>query len=254
MNVRNMILLLSVGVFLSLTGCATSEADKQRAGAHFRLGSHYLQQGDSSSALRELLEGEKLDPRDANIQFALGWAYAAKGRYPQALEHHQQVLRLDPQFTEAYNAIGSINLELGKWDDAIGAFDHALKDVLYLTPFYVLNNMGWAYFKKGDRPKAIDCFKKALDMKPDFGLAHYNLGLAYKDSQKPEEAIGAFRAAITNAPTLLDGHFQLGVLYFNTGRREEAQKAFAEVIRLSPASESARTAQQYLDLLKKAKP
>jgi type IV pilus assembly protein PilF len=254
MNPWKAIFLLAGGIFLFLTGCATSEEAKQKANAHFRLGTQYLQQNDSSSALRELLEAEKLDPRNADIHFALGWAYGAKGRYPQALEQYQEVLKIDPHFTEAHNASGAIYLELGKWDDAIQAFDHALKDILYLTPYYVLNNMGWAYYKKGDRGQAIECYKKALAMKPDFGLAHYNLGLAYKDNQQPVEAIAAFRAAIAHAPSLVDGQYQLGVLLFKSGRKEEAKKPLQEVIRLSPKSESARLAQEYLDLLQKSKP
>ena len=36
-------------------------------------------------------------------------------------------------------------------------------------------------------------------------------------------------------------------------KREDARKEFQEVIRLTPQSENARLAQQYLDFLKKAK-
>ncbi len=245
------IMLFGLAVLI-LGGCATSEEAKQKAQIYFSMGTNYLTQGDSSSALRELLEAEKMDPKDAQIRFALGWAYSAKGRYPQALEKFQEVLKLDPKFTESYNAMGATYLEMGKWDEAIEAFDRAVKDLLYLTPFYPLNNIGWAYYKKGDRQKAIEYYRQALNQKPDFGLAYYNLGLAQKDNGQAEEAIASFKAAIGNAPGLLDGHFQLGVLYFNTGKREEAQAAFREVIKLSPKSESARMAQQYLDLLKKS--
>jgi tetratricopeptide (TPR) repeat protein len=88
-------------------------------------------------------------------------------------------------------------------------------------------------------------------MKPDFGLAYYNLGLAYKDNKQTEEAIAAMRSAIFQVPNLLDAHLQLGLLSFNAGIRDQARKAFEEVVRLAPRSDSARLAQQYLDLLKK---
>ncbi len=233
-------------------GCATPEEARQKAQIHLQMGTYHLQQGDSSSALRELLEAEKLDPKDPDIQFALGWAYSAKGRFPQALEHFQEVINLSPKFTEAWNAMGATYLEMGKWDEAIGAFENAVKDLLYLTPFYPLNNIGWAYFKKGDRRKAIEYYKRALSQKPDFGLAHYNLGLVLKDSGQAEEAIKSFRAAVANAPGFLDGHFQLGVLYFNSGKKGEAQAAFREVVRLAPKSETALMAEQYLELLKRS--
>ncbi|NWF54602.1 MAG: tetratricopeptide repeat protein, partial [Syntrophaceae bacterium] len=96
-------------------------------------------------------------------------------------------------------------------------------------------------------------YRKAIGMKPDFGLAHYNLGLAYRDRKQADLSIDAFRRATEIVPGLLDGHFQLGKLYFETGKNEEAEKCFAEVVRLAPQSENAQMARQYLDLLKKAR-
>lgn len=251
MNPFKTILLLATGLAF-LGGCATSEQAKQRANIHYRLGYQHLQQGDSTTALKEFLEAEKLNPKDAPIQFALGSAYNAKGRFHEGLEHYRKTLALDPKYTEAHNALGATYLELGRWDDAIREFDLVLKDLLYLTPFYVLNNLGFAYYKKGDRPKAIEYYKKALAMKPDFGLAYYNLGLVYKDNKQTEEAIVAMRSAVSYAPAFLDAHFQLGLLYFDAGKRDQARKAFEEVIRTAPRSENGRLAQHYLDLLKKS--
>jgi type IV pilus assembly protein PilF len=245
------ILLMAAGLSL-FTGCGPGQLDIQRAGVHHGLGYNYLQHGDPTSALREFLEAEKLNPKDAQIQYALGMALNAKGRYLEALEHYKQALVLDPKFTEAHNALGATYLELGKWDDAIQEFNLVLKDILYLTPFYVLNNIGWAYYKKGDLPRAIENYRSALGMKPDFGLAQYNLGWAYRDNKQPDLAIAAFSQATFLVPNFLDAHFQLAKLYFDTGKKKEAQKSFEEVVRLSPQSESARLARQYLELLKRS--
>jgi len=252
MNRFRSIRFLAVSLVL-LAGCATSEQAKQKATTHFLLGSQYLQQGDSTSALREFLEAEKFNPRDASVQFGLGSALNAKGRFQEGLLRYRKVLEIDPKFTEAHNAMGSTYLELGQWDNAIKEFEITLKDILYMTPFYVENNLGWAYYKKGDIPRAIEHYRKALSMKPDFGLAYYNLGLAYKDTKQTEEAIAAMRSALLHVPNLLDAHLQLGILSFNAGKRDQARKAFEEVVRLAPKSDSARLAQQYLDFLKKSR-
>lgn len=244
-------LILIMGLFL-LTGCATDEQARQKATIHLRLGYQSLQSGDATSALRELLQAEKLNPNDPEIRFALGWAYSAKGRYLEALEQYQQTLALDPKFTEAHNAIGAIYLEMGKWDEAIQEFEKVLKDILYPTPFYVFNNMGWAYFKKGESARAIEYYKKAVGLKPDFGLAYYNMGLAFKELKQVEEAITAFQNVLIHAPNFFDAHFQLGLLYFDAGKHEHAAKHFEEVIRLAPLTENARLSKQYVELIKKA--
>jgi type IV pilus assembly protein PilF len=251
MKIGKLLLLLAVGLW-SLYGCAPDPKTIKRAEVHYGLGYDYLQRGDPTSALRELLEAEKLDPKDPAIQHALGLALNAKGKYMEALDHYKQALLLDPKYTEVHNAMGATYLELGQWDNAIREFNIVLKDLLYLTPFYVLNNLGWAYYKKGDLPHAAENYKKALDMKPDFGLARYNLGLAYRDSKKTDLAIAQFQQVITLVPNFMDAHFQLGQLYFNAGKKQEAQKSFEEVVRLGPQSDQARMAQQYLDLLKKS--
>lgn len=241
--------LFLLGFFFAV-GCTPSQENALKASIYSNLGMTYLQQGDPTSALRELLEAERLNPKDPHIQFALGWAYSAKGRFPLALEHYQKTLVLDPKYTEAHNAMGATYLEVGKWDEALHEFELVLKDLLYLTPFYVQNNIGWAYYKKGESAKAIESFKRAISMKPDFGLAYYNLGLVYKDGKQPAEAIPAFRLAAEKAPNFLEAHFQLGLLYFNAQKYGEAKKSFQEVIRLAPQSENAKLSQRYLDLLK----
>jgi Tfp pilus assembly protein PilF len=178
-------------------------------------------------------------------------ALSAKGKHTDALEHYRKALELDPKYTEVHNAMGATYLEMGKWDEAIQEFNLVLKDDLYLTPFFVHNNIGFAYYKKGDLNNAVESYRKAIGMNPNFGLAHYNLGIAYRDGKKTSQAIAAFRQATSLAPSLLDGHFQLGKLYFETGKKAEAQKSFQEVVRLAPQSEAALMARQYLDVLKK---
>jgi len=245
------ILIIAAALFL-FTGCGPSQRDIQRADVHHGLGYNYLQQGDPTAALREFLEAERLNPQNAHNQYALGLALNAKGRYLEALDHYKQALVLDPKFTEVHNALGATYIEIGKWDNAIQEFNIVLKDILYLTPFYVLNNLGWAYYKKGDLPHAIENYQRALGMKPDFGLAIYNLGLAYRDNKQMDQAIAAFSQTALLQPNFLDAHFQLAKLYFDTGKKREAQKSFEEVVRLAPQSETARLARQYLELLKKS--
>jgi type IV pilus assembly protein PilF len=250
-NILSLFLVLLVGLWV-FSGCSPDEKAIQRASIHYGLGYTALQQGDPTTALRELYEAEKLNPQDPSIQHVLGMALNAKGKYTEALEHYRKALELNPKYTEVHNAMGATYLELGKWDEAIKEFDLVLQDILYLTPFFVHNNIGWAYYKKGDLKKAIENYRKAIAMKPDFGLAHYNLGIAYRDGKQPGQAIASFRHAAELVPGLVDVHFQLGKLYFETGKKAEAQNSFQEVVRLAPQSEAAQMAKQYLDLLKKS--
>jgi type IV pilus assembly protein PilF len=118
--------ILLLAACLLLGGCGPDEAEIRRAGVHHGLGYNYLQQGDATSALREFLEAEKLNPADAQIQYALGLALNAKGHHEQAVEHYRKALALDPKYTEVHNAMGASYLEMGKWDEAISEFNIVL--------------------------------------------------------------------------------------------------------------------------------
>ncbi len=153
--------LFVLGILLAFCiSCAGDEQAKQKANVHFGLGYNQLRQGNATTALREFLEAEKLNPQDPEIQYGLGMAYNAKGRYPVALEHYRKALELNPKYTEVHNAMGATYLEMGKWDEAIQEFSLVLKDLLYLTPFYALNNLGYAYYKKGNLTSAIESTRK----------------------------------------------------------------------------------------------
>ncbi len=73
--------------------------------------------------------------------------------------------------------------------------DPALQSVVRRGIDYIQNNIGWAYYKKGERLKALEYYQKAVFLKPDFGLAYFNMGLVYRDNQQTAEAIAAMRSA-----------------------------------------------------------
>ncbi|MBI4495487.1 MAG: tetratricopeptide repeat protein [Deltaproteobacteria bacterium] len=243
---RNLVMILAAGLVL-LGGCGVSRQAREQAAVHSRMGFGHLRQGDSTAALRDFLEAQRLNPKDPQIHYGLGWAYSQKGMFAEAMNHYREALRLDPQFTDAHNTLGLAYLEMSRFEEAIREFETALKDLLYPTPYSLLNNLGWAHYRNGDREKAIECYQKAVAQKPDFGMAFYNMGLAYRDLKQTQAAIAVLRTATRLEPGLQEAHFQLGLLLLQAGERAEAKKAFQEVIRLQPQSERARQAQRHLD-------
>jgi len=70
-------LFLLAGLSL-LSGCAPDPKMVQKATFHLNLGTSYLQQGDPTSALRELYEAEKQNPKTR--RFSITWnGLSAKG-------------------------------------------------------------------------------------------------------------------------------------------------------------------------------
>lgn len=100
----------------------------------------------------------------------------------------------------------------------------------------VHNNLGSVYHRKGDLARAMDSFKKAIELKPNFADAHYNLGVAYKDIGRMDDAILEFEAAVTYQPQKANAHNNLGLAYLSKGRIEDAVGEFSTTIRLEPSN------------------
>ncbi len=88
--------------------------------------------------------------------------------------------------------------------------------------------------KPGMDEDAIEAYKKAIALKPDFAEAHYCLGLVYIKSGMPQEAINAYKMAIELNQDHGDAHFRLGIVYSKSGMDEEAIEAFKQSVELNP--------------------
>ena len=62
----------------------------------------------------------------------------------------------------------------------------------------------------GQLDAAIDSYKKALILKPDYAEAHNNMGIALKDQGKLNEAKEAYNKAITIKPDYADAYNNMG--------------------------------------------
>lgn len=98
-------------------------------------------------------------------------------------------------------------------------------------------NLGFALSGSPDRlPEAIQEFKTALRIQPDFVNAHYNLGVALsKIPGRMPEAMAAWRAALRISPAVATAHYNLGVALGNIpGRLPEAIAEYRAELRVQP--------------------
>ncbi len=104
----------------------------------------------------------------------------------------------------------------GEFNEAIEAF----KKAILIKPDYAVayNNMGNTLNEQGKLDKAIELFNKAIYFKPDYAEAYYNLGSALQVQGKHDEAIDNYRKSITLKPNYPDAHKNLSLALLNTGK------------------------------------
>jgi tetratricopeptide (TPR) repeat protein len=244
--------ILSI-LFLAITSCGATlpKQNKEEADIHYRLGEVHFNERDYPAALEELTRAVELAHDNPDYHHLLGLAYfIGKRMYNEAIVHFKEAIRLKPDFPEAHMNLGAVYLELKSWDLAIPHFEAVLENVFYRTPEWAYNNLGWAYYNKAQYPKALQNYKKAVEINPRFAMAYNNMGLTYDRMGNAEEAIKAFKTSVGLVPDFLEGHYNLGLVLVRNKDKAGALKAFERVLEIAPASDEARSAREYIELIR----
>ncbi|OQX83815.1 MAG: hypothetical protein B6D63_05615 [Candidatus Latescibacteria bacterium 4484_7] len=104
-----------------------------------------------------------------------------------------------------------------------------------------LNNSGVIHYHNGQYEKALELFKKAIELDPEFTEGYNNLGLTYTEIQEEEKATEAFKKAIELNPDLAATYNNLGYVFYRLGSYEEAIEMYNEAIGKSKDNSSAYT-------------
>lgn len=101
----------------------------------------------------------------------LGWTYSFQGRLVEAIEECKKAIALDPEFGNPYNDIGAYYIEMGRYDEAIPWLEKATLATRYEAPHFPRFNLGRAYVAKQMFNRALEEFREALRLRPDYAAA-----------------------------------------------------------------------------------
>lgn len=194
----------------------------------------------------------------ADIFNRLGQICSEKGLLERAAGYFQDALNINPRYTDAsLNLTITLN-ELRRFDEAEKVFSRAKKIILKerdsLDPFIqgkLANEhakLGDSYYELGRFDHALEEYRKALNLKPNFADIHTKIGITLRDRGDLEQAVHAFEKAKVVNPDYVPAHVHLGLTYYTMGEKEMAQKEWKTVKSLDPSN---RAVDVYLKLAKK---
>ncbi|WP_136514987.1 tetratricopeptide repeat protein [Geomonas edaphica] len=160
-------------------------------------------------------------------------AALAAGTGPEApTVHLPKATAAQSSQAELLNNEGCALDEAGRPEEAVERYREAIR----LAPEFIAShyNMGNSLYTLGRNGEAIDCYQRALALDPALPQAWHNLALALKAQGKLEEALHALKRAIAAAPDYLAARHNLGELYHETGALERAEETFRAILAGDP--------------------
>ncbi|MDA9990909.1 tetratricopeptide repeat protein [Paracoccaceae bacterium] len=148
----------------------------------------------------------------------------SQGQLQQALDETSQLLQQFPRSVILNNISGAANAGLGYLDAALENYKQAISiEPNYAEAYY---NMGIALQEQGKLDEAIEAYNKALAIKPDYADAYNNMGIALKAQGKLDQAIEAYNKALAIKPDYADAYYNIGNALKDQDKLREAIEAF----------------------------
>lgn len=196
--------------------------------AEIARGEACLALGSDALALAAFNAGDP-DCTSAEVQFLRALALQRLGQTDAACNAYLIATQLKPHFPEAWNNLGQIWLAHGESEAAIAAF---AKAVHLRTEFpEAWNNLGIAASAvSGSELDALDCFRKAIECRPDFVDARFNLALHLQERDQIDEACAAYLGLLEIDPRYTKAWLNLGAVLARSGKIAEALDCYQNVL------------------------
>jgi len=205
--------------------------------AQLQLGLNLADLDRQDEAIARLKDALADDPDDMRAYLALGGVYQAQKDFRAAADTYDRAVgRLGTPAREDWNVFyqrGIAYERLKEWDKAEPNFLKALE--LYPDQPQVMNYLGYSWVDMNvNLEKGLDLIRKAVDLRPSDGYIVDSLGWAYYRLGRYDDAVREMERAVALMPgdPVLNDH--LGDVYWHVGRKLEARFQWAHARDLNP--------------------
>jgi len=203
---------------------------------HSALGAVLVRLGRRTEGIRELEKALAIQPNDSSAQLNLTLAYEQNGQAAKAIpwfakldaasraEKHVLPPAVLASYARALAATQQFSAAVTKLKEAIEADPENAE---------LHDELGSVYAQHKDWSNAGQAFTAAIQLNPDFAMAHMHLGITLQAEQQPgamDELTKAYQLAPQNAVIAM----QMGQALTSAGQDEQAIPVFEHALELEP--------------------
>lgn len=245
-------------IFLSLlflAGCATNTQtlNTEKAALHLQIGVSMLNRGMYPQAHAELLQAERLDPRNPAVQNNLGLASYHRQRYDLAERYYKRAIDLNHNYSEARNNYAKLLMEMDRLSEAESQLKMVIDDLTYTGFSRAYLHFGVLRFKQEKYTDAVTYLNKALETDKENCSAHFFLGRSYLERNENAKAVEALDRSVNFCETALadDPLYFSALAYYRIEQKEKSLARFDALLKKYPNGKNQEKAKQLVALIRK---
>jgi tetratricopeptide (TPR) repeat protein len=192
-----------------------------------------LRRGALDDAEREARARVARAPDAVGVRNALADALLAAGKLDLAEEESRRALKGDERNVGAMVNLATVYERTKRYELAKMVLENARQvDEADAT---VWNRLGFVELALGDRIQALEAFKTAAALRPDYPEAHANHGALLADAEDFGAAVAELELAVRYAPDHAPTWLNLGNAHRGAKEFEKAEAAYRRALELDPA-------------------
>jgi tetratricopeptide (TPR) repeat protein len=177
----------------------------------------------------------KKSPRDRRAYSNLCTYYSTERNFAVGFEICSKALTIssevpDQYLINAYINRGALFSDYGDYARAIQDYRKALD--LDPSNARIYNNMGNLYILQGNYGDAQNSFSRAISINPNYALAYFNRGFLHRRVGRHHEAIDDLSKVISLTPENSKAYVQRGLTYFDMKIPDKAAADFGTACRM----------------------
>ncbi|MBE9226218.1 tetratricopeptide repeat protein [Phormidium sp. LEGE 05292] len=203
---------------------------------HKILGNILQTQGNLEAALNAYVKALELNPEFAEAYINQGSILSKLGRNEEAIVSLEKAIAINPNIGAAYWNLANVYLQLDNLEKVVECRKQAFSLEPKLVNAETLNDLGTAIGKLGDFEEAINYYHKAIELQPNYHLAHLNLGVALRRISKLDAAKEELQIAIKLKPDDPEAYNNLGSVLVDQNQIDAGIFNYEKALKLKPDS------------------
>ncbi len=171
-------------------------------------------------------------PDAVALRNGLAEALLSQGKLDPAEAAARQALKLDEKNVPAMVSLATVYARKQRFELAKMVLENARQ--IDGRDAAVWNRLGFVELALGDRPQALESFRTAAALRPDYPEAHANYGAMLADAEDFAAAAVELEIAVKYAPQSAHAWLDLGNAYRGLKEFDKAEEAYRRSLQLDP--------------------